>query len=145
MMDRCGKILAIAALLSCLGIWPVWSTPPKNDEPPFCVHMTSTQSYFRQDGTASTVIHTVVWEKSPDKSFFENENRMKVSNGETGWSYNKKDRTYRTERRITISPGAYTADYRISCARQFYDQVKVKEPRRREDKPNDRGYFLPDP
>jgi hypothetical protein len=127
MMDRFRRLLAIAALLGCLGIWPAWTAPAQNGGAPFCVHKTSTQSYFNKDGKATTVIHQDFWQKDPDKHYVENENYIRLSNGHTSWSYHKQKHTFRNERPAMTPKEYFTADYRISCARTYYNRVEVKE------------------
>ncbi|HEY3418391.1 MAG TPA: hypothetical protein VGM23_16065 [Armatimonadota bacterium] len=126
MLHRIGMILAVAILLVVPPAWtadPAKNTPP----PPFCVHESRVDTWLVRTGRASSVIHTEMWSKAPEKYFIENENYIQVSNEREGWFYRKTDHTYRVGKNHGPTADYYTADYRILCARKNYNNVEVKE------------------
>ena len=127
MMSHCWKKLALLVLLGSLNVWMACPSLAKNSAAPFSVHMKYVQSRFDNHGKAIFVIHTDLWEKSPDKFCVENENYIIVSFERKAWSYDKRKNTYRTERPAFTPPDFFTADYRIARSRAAFNNVVVKE------------------
>lgn len=128
MMNRFRTILAIAALLGCLGIRPLGAAPAKDDAITFSSHTVTVTTVFNRDGKPTYVIHEDMWRKTPGIFYIENDYSIEFHNGHESWAYLKRQNVYRKQPvypTLTFLPD--TVDRKMQNLRLSKKQIVIKE------------------